>query len=127
MRTPLRARGIDVKYLCLIYNEERTPAVMPEHERRTLPGEALAYWEDLWRKGHFVAAHALEPGHTSTTVRVRNGRLSAREGPVAKIAAELRGVVVIEARDLNEAIRVASQMPEARRASIEVRPVRDSE
>lgn len=115
-----------MKYLCLIYNaREGTPDAMPARGGDVVPGEVLAYAEELRRKGHFVAAHALQSGQTATTVRVRNGRLSTIEGPAAETREQLRAVVVIDARDLNEAIRLASKMPEARQGSIEIRPVKD--
>lgn len=115
-----------MKYLCLIYNEERTLDAMSESEREALLGEALAYDEELRQRGHFIAAQALQGVETATTVRVRNGRLSTNEGPVADAREQLRGFILIAARDLNEAIQVASKMPEARVGSIEVRPIRES-
>lgn len=114
-----------MKYLCLIYNSEtETPEIAPARERDAVPAEVLAYAEELRRRGHFVAAHALQPGQAAT-VRVRNGRLSMTEGSAADSREQLRAVVVIDARDLNEAIRLASKMPEASRGSIEIRPVKD--
>ena len=66
-----------------------------------------------------------EPGQDVVTIRVRNGRLSAVDGPVTDARARLRRVVLVRARDFNEAIRIASRMPEARLGSIEIRPVED--
>lgn len=115
-----------MKYLCLIYNEERALDAMSESEREALLGEALAHDEELRQRGHFIAAQALQGVETATTVRVRNGRVSTNEGPVADAREQLGGFVLIAARDLNEAIQVASKMPEARVGSIEVRPIRES-
>ena len=118
-----------MKYMCLIYNSEAgTPGTMPARERDAVPAEVLAYAEELRRKGHFVAAHALQSGQAATTVRIRNGRLSMTEGrPGADRKEELRAVVVLDARDLNEAIQLASRMPEASSGSIEIRPVEEPE
>lgn len=115
-----------MKYLCLIYNDEEGKRdAVPARGRDVVLGEVRAYAEELRRKGHFVAAHTLQSGQTATTVRVRNGRLSTTEGPALGTTEQLRAVIVIDARDLNEAIRLASKMPEARLGSIEIRPVKD--
>lgn len=114
-----------MKYLCLIYNEERKLQAMSNVEREALVGEALAYDEELKQRGHFVTAHALQHIETATTVRIRNGRLSTTEGPVADVKEQLAGFILIDARDLNEAIQVASKMPGARVGSIEVRPIKE--
>ena len=80
--------------------------------------------EEIRSGGHRLAAEALHPVLTATTVRVRNGRLSLTDGPFAETKEQLAGFYLIEARDLNEAIQVASKIPPARVGSIEVRPVR---
>ena len=71
-----------------------------------------------------MAAEALEPVDTATTVRVRNGKVSITDGPFAETKEQLAGFYLIEARDLNDAIHVAAKAPPAREGSIEVRPVR---
>jgi hypothetical protein len=114
-----------MKYLCLVYNEEKKLDAMSESEWDALVGEALAYDEELRKKGHFIIAHALQPIQTATTVRVRNGKLSTTDGPFAETKEQLGGFILIDARDLNEAVHVASKMPEARLGSIEVRPIRE--
>jgi hypothetical protein len=116
-----------MKYLCLIYNDEKKLDAMPQGERAALAGEALAYDEELRQTGHLIAAQALQGGETATTVRVRNGRLFTTEGPAADAKQQVGGLLLIEARDLNEAIRLASKMPEARAGSIEIRRVKDPE
>jgi hypothetical protein len=116
-----------MRYLCLIYAEEKKLDAVPQSEREALLGEALAYDEELKRKGYFLAAQALQRAQTAATVRVRNGRVSTTEGSAAGAGEQVGGFILIEARDLNEAIQVASKMPEARVGSIEVRPIRESE
>ena len=116
-----------MKYLCLIYNEEEKLDAMSRGEWEALVGEALAYDDELREKGHLIAVQALQPTHTATTVRVRTGAVSIAEGPASSAREQLRGFILIDARDLNEAIQVASKMPQARVGSIEVRPIVESE
>ena len=106
-----------MKYLCLVYSEEKQLETMPD-------SECLAYDEALRKSGHCLASEALQPVQTATTVRVRNGQVSVTDGPFAETKEQLAGFYLIEARDLNEAIQLASKIPPARVGSIEVRPIR---
>ena len=114
-----------MKYLCTVYVDEAKFDTMSEGERATLDEASLASNDELRRRGHLIAASALQPVATATTVRVRNGRMSAVDGPSAETNEQLGGFVFIEARDLNEAIQVAGSLPVAAVGSIEVRPERD--
>ena len=114
-----------MKYICLVYLVEKDMSVMTKTEADACTEESLAYDDALRRAGHLVVAHALQPVETATTIRVRNGKLSATDGPFAETKEQLGGLILIEARDLNEAIQVAGKIPLARRGSIEVRPVRE--
>ena len=116
-----------MKYLCLIYNEGKRLDALSRSEWEALVREALSYTDELRGKGHFIVAHVLQRAETATTVRVRIGRLSTTEGPVHETREQLASFILIDARDLNEAIQVASKMPEARLGSIEVRPIRESD
>jgi hypothetical protein len=106
-----------MKYLCLVYMEEAKLHAVADPE-------CAAYRDGLQDKGKLVAAEPLQPVETATTVRVRNGKVSVTDGPFAETKEQLAGFYLIEARDLNEAIQVASKIPPAREGSIEVRPVR---
>ena len=75
------------------------------------------------KSGHYIAGEALKPVNTATTVRMRNGKMSTTDGPFAETKEQLGGFYMIEARDLNDALQVASRIPSARFGSIEVRPV----
>jgi hypothetical protein len=86
--------------------------------------ECKAYGDSLDVAGHRIAAEALQPVHTATTVRVRNGRVSVTDGPFAETKEQLAGFYLVDAKDLNEAIQLAAKIPPARVGSIEVRPVR---
>jgi hypothetical protein len=107
-----------MKYLCLVYLEPGKMRAVPDSECRQC-GNGLR------ERGVLVAAEALQPVETATTVRVRNGRVSITDGPFAETKEQLAGFYLIEARDLNEAIQAASKIPPAREGSIEVRPVRE--
>jgi hypothetical protein len=112
-----------MKYLCLVYFEGKIWDTMSQKESDALTEESLAYDEELTKSGHFIAAKALDSVHTATTVRVRNGKVSTTDGPFAETKEVLGGFVLINVRDLDEAIQIASKIPLARWGSIEVRPV----
>ena len=106
-----------MKYLCLVYLEE-------EKLRAVKDSECMACGNGFRESGLLIAAEALQPIETATTVRIRNGKLSVTDGPFAETKEQLAGFYLIEARDLNDAIQVAAKIPPAREGSIEVRPVR---
>jgi hypothetical protein len=106
-----------MNYLCLVYLDENRLDELPDEE-------CVAYDAAIRKSGHCVASEALESVHSATTVRVRNGRTSVTDGPFAETKEQLAGFYMIDAKDLNEAIRIASGIPPARVGSIEVRPIR---
>ena len=106
-----------MKYLLLVYGEE---AKMREVDDLS----CLAFDQSVRSSGHCVASEALQPVATATTVRVRNGKTSITDGPFAETKECLAGFYMVEARDLNEAIQIASRIPPAQIGSIEVRPIR---
>ena len=106
-----------MKYLCLVYLDEKRLGELPDEE-------CVAFDTEIRESGHCIASEALQPVHTATTVRMRNGQLSVTDGPFAETKEQLAGFYMIEAKDLNEAIQIASRIPPARVGSIEVRPVR---
>lgn len=112
-----------MRYACLVYLVEKEMAAMSESEARTCTEESLAYDEALRRSGQLVVAQALAPVETATTIRVRHGKLTATDGPFAETKEQLGGFILIEARDMNEAIRLAAGIPIAKYSTIEVRPV----
>ncbi|HEV3345862.1 MAG TPA: YciI family protein [Methylomirabilota bacterium] len=114
-----------MKYVCLVYLVEKEMEAMSESEADACTDESLAYDDALRRTGQLIMAHALAPVEMATTVRVRKGKLSATDGPFAETTEQLGGFLLIEARDLNEAIQAASRIPLARRGSIEVRPIKE--
>ena len=116
-----------MRYLCLIYLNEKELAAMPQKDMDELNRRHLELNEDLLKSGHFIEAEALTPGASATCVRVRNGRKAVTDGPYAETKEMVAGFYVIEARDLNEAIAVAARIPAAPLGVVEVRPCRDLE
>jgi hypothetical protein len=112
-----------MKYLCLIYNDEKQVAAMAPAAVEAIAGECVGYDATLKAHGHFIACERLQPTHAAATIRLRDGKVSVTDGPFAETKEQLAGFYLIEARDLNEAIRIASQIPPARLGSVEVRPV----
>jgi hypothetical protein len=114
-----------MKYLCLVYLEEKVLNAFPNHERLAISNEAMAYCDKLQKAGQLLAASPLHPVETATTVRVREGRTSTTDGPFAETKEQLGGFLMIDVPDLNDAIRIASHFPAARFGSIEVRPMKE--
>jgi hypothetical protein len=107
-----------LKYLCLVYGEEKEIAAMPDDG-------CMAFDQALRGSGRCVASEALQPVRTAATVRVRNGKVSVTDGPFTETKEILAGFYLIEAADMNDAIQIASEIPPARIGSIEVRPIRE--
>jgi hypothetical protein len=114
-----------MKYLCLIYDDEKKMATMSKTEGDAIMGEYFAFTDGIKKSGHYVGGEALQPVQTATSVRVRDGKVSTTDGPFAETKEQLGGYYLITARDLNDAIQVASKIPSARLGTIEVRPVVD--
>jgi hypothetical protein len=114
-----------MKYLCLIYENEKNWETVPPADGEAIMNEYFAFSEGIRRSGQYVAAEALQPTATATTVKVRNGKVSTTDGPFAETKEQLGGFYLIEAKDLNEAIQIAAKIPSARHGAIEVRPVVD--
>jgi hypothetical protein len=113
-----------LKYLCLVYAEEKRIAALSDSEWDALVVENLELCEELRKSGHYVSASPLDPVQTAATVRMRNGKLSTIDGPFAETKEQLGGYYLIEARDLDEAVHVAGRIPGARLGSVEVRRIR---
>src|SRR5262245_41280939 len=113
-----------MKYVCLICAEKMMEQ-MPEADATRHYEEYREFTDSIRASGHFVSANRLKPPADATTVRVRQGKVSTTDGPFVETKEQLGGYYVIEARDLNEAIRVASRIPGARLGCVEVRPIAD--
>lgn len=114
-----------MKFLCLAYEEERVFDRMTREQWETLRRETLDYVQSLRDSGRLISAEPLRSSSEGRTVRVREGRIWATDGPFAETKEQLGGFFLIEAADLDEAVSIASGWPSARLGSIEVRPVED--
>lgn len=114
-----------MKYLCLIYEEEAKLNRLSQSEWHDLRAQVLDYVDSLDQSGHLISAEPLQSARTATTLRVRNSQLSATDGPFAETKEQIGGFFLIDARDFNEAIQIASKWPSARIGSIEVRPIEE--
>lgn len=114
-----------MKYLCLIYYDEKTLDNMPATERDAAYAEAYAYYDELVRSGYALAGDPLQSVEAATTIRPRGGRVSITDGPFVETKEQLGGYILIEAGDLNEAIRIASRIPPAQMGGVEVRPIKN--
>jgi len=112
-----------MQYLALIYS---APGTAPEGPAFKEMMEGYFAFNDATKKsGHNLGGNALQPVETATTVRVRNGKVETTDGPFAETKEHLGGYYLIEAKDLDDAVEVASRIPTATHGSIEVRPIMD--
>ena len=112
-----------MKVMLLCYDDEAAWEQLGEGALQRAMQEAVALTHELHAKGQYRLASPLQPVATASTVRVRDGKRLITDGPFAETREQLGGFYLIEARDLNEAIQVASRIPSARIGSIEIRPV----
>ena len=110
-------------YLLMIYENEKVWTDMAESQRNSMFGEYMTFTNDIKSSGHFRAGDALQPIATATTVRVRDGKTQVTDGPFAETREQLGGYYLIEAKDLDEATKIAARIPSARWGSIEIRPI----
>lgn len=113
-----------MRYACLIYFDPQK-VFDQSPEANAVLGAVGAHDAELKASGHMVTAEALTLPNEAVTVRVRDGKMSATDGPFMETKEVLGGFILIEARDLNEAMRIAAEIPFARLGSIEVRPLVD--
>lgn len=113
-----------MRYACLVYLDEAKLDVLTDVERDRLWRESVVCEDDLRRAGHLLAAEPLQSVRAATTLRVRDGRSLTLDGPATRTEEQLARVLVLEARDLNEALRLAAKLPSSRLGSVEIRPIR---
>lgn len=112
-----------MRYLCLIYEDHKAWEAMPKSQRDAGMAEFFAFTDSIKKSGHYIGGEALQPVQTATLVRVRSGKVSTTDGPYIETKEQLGGYYLINAKDLNDAIQVASRIPSARWGAIEVRPI----
>ena len=111
-----------MKFLCLICAETRMEPKSDADARKRF-AEYTEFTDAIRTSGHYVGCNRLQPPDTAVTVRVRDGKVSTTDGPFAETKEQLGGYYLIEARDRDEAIRIASRIPAGRIGCVEVRPV----
>jgi hypothetical protein len=114
-----------MKYLCLVYIDEKTLDALSKSDYDALVAESLAYDEELRRSGRFIVAEALQPVQAATTIRPQKGKMLITDGPFAETKEQLGGFILIDAKDLIDATAVASKIPVARLGCIELRPIKE--
>ena len=112
-----------MKYLCLVFYDEKVRNALSDDDTRALIEEARSFDQDMRRSGHLLTAFPLEQVYSASTVRIRNGKAAVTDGPFAETHEQIGGFVLLEANDLNQAIQLASRIPPARLGGVEVRPI----
>ena len=114
-------------FMLIIYNEPKLLDALPEGEADGMMRECISHADELRERGELLESRMLTDADTAKSVRIRDGRLSALDGPFAETKEVLGGFNLIEAEDMEEAVRIASEFPWARTGCVEVRPVQDIE
>ena len=112
-----------MKYMLLVYENEANWNALSEAEKGKIFQEYMAYGSGLRKSGHWLASNALQPVATATTVRVKDGKTLTTDGPFAETREQFGGFYLVEAKDLDEAVKLAARIPGARTGSVEVRPI----
>jgi hypothetical protein len=116
-----------MKYMLLICRNEPLWDAMSANERQRIYGEALALTEEITARGQYLGGSPLYPSSSATSVRVRDGKRIVTDGPFAETREQLGGYMLIDVKDLDEAIAIAGRIPLARTSTVEIRPVRDGQ
>lgn len=114
-----------MKFMVMIYNDQSLMDALPEGEMDSRLNHCFAYADDLKRKGKLHDSQMLEEPSTAKSLRIRNGKKLTLDGPFAETKEMIAGINVIEADDMDEAVRIASEFPWAQTGCIEVRAIRD--
>ena len=114
-----------MKFMVLIYNDREMHEALPQSDFDATMRDCLTHADELRDQGALLQSQMLEPVTTARTIRVRKGRQTVVDGPFAETKEVLGGFNIIEAEDMDEAVRIASKFPWSRTGAVEVRPVRD--
>jgi hypothetical protein len=121
----MRGKGILMKYMLLVHHDEENFARFSETTRQEMLAESIQLTHQLHANGQYLHASPLQPISTAITVRVRDGKSFVTDGPFVETREQLAGYFLIEAKNRDEAIAIASRIPGARIGTVEVRPVRE--
>ena len=114
-----------MKFVCLGYIEPGKFENMPEKERNVMIDACFGYDDVLRENGHFAGGDGLQPPDSAVTLRVRNGKVSATDGPYAETKEQIGGILILEANDLKHAVQLMSKHPGVRMGPFEIRPAAD--
>jgi hypothetical protein len=114
-----------MKFMLLIYNEDALLDALPEGQADAMMRDCLAHADELRHDGRLLDSQMLEDAKTAKSLRIRNGHAVATDGPFTETKEVLGGFNIIEARDMDEAVRIAAEFPWTRTGCVEIRPVRD--
>ena len=112
-----------MRYLCLIYEDEKWWEKASEADMQKGMADYNGFTQSIKQSGKYIGGEALQPTKTATSVRIRNGKLSTTDGPYVETKEQLGGYYLINAKDLNDAVQVASRIPGAQHGTVEVRPI----
>ena len=112
-----------MRFLCLVYHEEKKLAALSQRQMDSLVGACIGWVEELEKGGHHILSAGLQSVRSAATVRLRNGKLSTTDGPFAETKEYLGGFTLINANDFDQALQLAAKFPSAGIGSMEVRPL----
>lgn len=112
-----------MRYMCLVHFDIARFQNATLEQQQDVNRRSLAYDDELRATGHYVVSQAIEGSDSAVLVRVRDGKMSATDGPFVESKEQMAGFILIEARDMNEAVRLAAGVPIAEIGTIEVRPI----
>jgi hypothetical protein len=112
-----------MRYMCLVHFDIDHFQGEPLERQQDVDRRSLAYDDQLRAEGHYVISQAIEGADSAVLVRVRDGRMATTDGPFIESKEQMAGFILIEARDMNEAVRLAAGIPIAALGTIEVRPI----
>ncbi len=114
-----------MKYICLGYYDEKDWANKTEGEINGMMDECFAYDDVLRKGGHFAGGEALSSHRNATTLRYKDGKVGMTDGPYAETKEQIGGILILEAKDMDEAIRLMSKHPGVKNGPFDIRPVED--
>lgn len=114
-----------MKYVCLGFYDESKFAKIPPAEAQKMMEECFAYDDELRRGGHFIGGEALDSARNAVTLRMKDGKVEATDGPFVETKETLGGILLLEARDLNHAIALMSKHPGVKMGPFEIRPANE--
>jgi hypothetical protein len=112
-----------MKYMLLVHHDEEAFGKFSKTKRQQMLDESVQLTHQLHANGQYVSASPLQPAGTAVTVRVRDGKPTVTDGPFVETREQLAGYFLINAQDLDEAVRIATRVPGARIGTVEVRPL----